>query len=231
MCPPLTFWWNRLFSLLPPFPSLQDRAGPRLHPSDPPLWASRTHARTHTAMQEAWPSFFSLRHRRRPNAERERKRGRGKKKHKLFRTISSQDVRPRCLPTSEPLTAAHLTADPPAALLPLLEGGQSGLGAGEETATAWRAAKPAAHQTHPHILSVSEEGGGGGWGVKDCTNSLCINLPQILVHLPKVTESLWFSSSESHYCQSGTQQGYFVKRKSLHLKILRAETPQISTDA
>lgn len=72
--------------------------------------------------------------------------------------MSSQDVRPRCLVGGTALAAAHVPQDAPAALLPLPEGGQSGVGAGEgeEAAAAWGAAQPAAHQTHPHILSVSD---------------------------------------------------------------------------
>lgn len=216
MCHPLTFD-ETVFSLFttflyPPAPHCRiglAHASTRQIPS-----LSLTH--THTAMQEVWPSFFSLRHWRRPNTERERKRG--EKEKQLFRTISSQDVRPWCLPTSEPLTAAHLTSNPPASLLPLLEGGQSGLGEGEETATAWRAAQPAAHQTHPHILSVSEEG-----GVKDCMISLCINLLQILVHLPRGHGiTLIFFFCEPLLAVRDTT-GLFCKKKLLYLKILRAE--------
>lgn len=69
--------------------------------------------------------------------------------------MSSGDVRARCLAGGRAVAAAHVPQDAPAALLPLPEGGQPGVGAGEEAAPAWRAAQPTAHQTHPHILSVS----------------------------------------------------------------------------
>lgn len=83
----------------------------------------------------------------------------GDRKHREQRNPppgSSQDVRPRCLSTSRTLlTATRLPPDPPAALLPLPAGGQSDLGEGEEAASAQGAAQPTAHQTHPHLLSVS----------------------------------------------------------------------------
>lgn len=73
------------------------------------------------------------------------------------KSVTSQDVRPGPLFTSRPPAAFDFPSHSPAALLPLPEGGESYLGEGEETATAWRTAQPTAYQTHPHILSVSPD--------------------------------------------------------------------------
>lgn len=78
-----------------------------------------------------------------------------KEKKQQQQVVTSEDVRPRCLLACRSPAATHLPTDPHSAFLPLPEGGQSGVGEGEETASAWRAAQPTAHQTHPHILSVS----------------------------------------------------------------------------
>lgn len=120
-------------------------------PKRPPFWTPRhphTHIFCHAGGVTLLPSFSLCI----IGGEQKQKEEEKKKSP----PVTSQDVRPpRCLPTGRPLIAAHLPPNPPAAVLPLPEGGQSGLGEGEEAATAWRAAQPTAHQTHPHILSVS----------------------------------------------------------------------------
>lgn len=66
--------------------------------------------------------------------------GNPKREQKKTQTLTSHDVRPWPLFADSPPTAPHFSAHSLAALLSLPEGGQPGLGEGEETTTAWRAA-------------------------------------------------------------------------------------------